>query len=341
MVVLRSGKRYGNDYRSNWLAPLAAVGGSMLASYAAKKISSSGGYKKPIRIEGSKRSVTSPALYGGAASKGYTRQYRYKKQSRKKRYTARKRMRRYRSMYNKVSGVANQKMVRNNEIFATATGNDQGWCATHAWTYSGSLTYNNETDLDDVKALRSSMTNTVYTDDITNATKFMLKGCVMDTTLHNTGDNKLEIDKYHIVYRDNVEYAGFTTLLSDANSKQNSLSSVAATKVALTTRGATMFDLPELVSMGYIKILSKEKIFLGSGEFCNFKDKYKLNQSITLNEINADNTYFARKGWTHSHIYVFKKVVASTGTTSQLTIGCTRSYSWFVEGENTPGTYAD
>lgn len=341
MVTLRSGKRYGSSMPAigfgRYAKPLLAVAGSALSGYLSNRINRGGRQRTPLRIESS----TSPAIYGGGASKGFSRQYRFKRQSKKKRYQARKRIKRYRAMYNKVSGVANQKLVRNNQVTATAATDNQGWSATHAWSYKGGVSGVSESDVDDVLAIRNSMTNTVFTDDITDATKFMLKTCIMDTTLHNTGQNKLEIDRYHIVYRDNSEYATFQSLLADANSRQNSLTATSTDKVTIPVRGATLFDLPELISMGYIKILSKEKIFLGVGEFCNFKNKFKLNQSITKNELNADNSYFAKKGWTHTFVHVFKRVVGSTAESTQLTIGCTRSYSWFVEGENTPGTAAD
>lgn len=310
---------------------VGGMAGQYLAGKAAKYA-----LKRSI---GGRSSSDAPQVYGGAANKPYARQYKYKKMPRKKRKQKKKEIKKFKKLFSKISGVANQKLLLNGSISSTTVAIGQDWLATHLFPYNANITpASRETGVDDLRILRNSMTNTVYTDDVTATSKFMIKYGIIDMTINNTGDAKLEIDKYHIVYKDNVEYPTFGSLLSGSYSRQASLTSTIADKVALTSRGATMFDLPNTIADAYIKVMSKEKLFLGVGETMNFQYKHKKPFTLTSSEISADNNYFAHKEWTHTFLFVFKQVSGGSGLAPTLNLGCTRSYAWYVEGETQPGT---
>lgn len=342
MVRTRSGKSYSVAPTRvyPWWPMVKMAGGAVGAYYAQKAGKYIGNqFAKRTLSSGASAVSTGPALYGGGANKPYSRQYRFKRMSRRRRTRRRKMMKRYKKIINKVSGVANQKLILNGSVDSTTGAAGQDWVATHLFPYNSNITpASRETGVDDIRILRNSMTNTVYTDDVTATTKFMVKYGIIDMTIHNTGDSKLEVDKYHLVYRDNVEYTTLAALLNGSYGRQASLTNVIADKIALTSRGSTIFDLPTTTADSYMKVLSKEKLFLGVGETMNFQHKHKKPFSITLSEIQADNNYYARKGWTHTFLFVFKQVTGGSGVAPRLQLGCTRSYAWYVEGETQPGT---
>lgn len=284
-----------------------------------------------------KSDSTGPSIYGGSATKPYQRQYGRRRRNRRVRRRATKYYKRFTKTLRKVSGVAFQKAILNGSINNSA-GALQGYVATHLFSYNSGTVLTVETGVRDILQIRNSMSNTFYTDDISDTSKFMIEYGILDCTLFNNGNSRLECDIYHIVYGDNVEYGTLQAFLNGSTVRQQSLTSVAADKIDISKRGTTLFDLPVTISNGYIKILSKEKVFMGVGDTFNFQYKAKKPFSITKSEIDADNSYFARKGKTHTWIVVFKRVAGDTGDTATLALASTRSYGWRVDGANQPGT---
>lgn len=282
-------------------------------------------------------SGTAPAIYGGGATKPYKRQYGRRRRTRRVRRRARIYYKKFQKALRKVSGVAFQKAILNGSKTGSP-GVGQSYLATHLFSYNSNAVPVLETGVRDTLQLRSSMTNTFYTDDVNDTTKFMIEYGILDCTLFNNGNARLEVDFYHITYRDNVEYGTFATFMSGSDVRQQSLTSTAADKIDITDRGATLFDLPQMLSNGYVTIVSKEKLFMGVGDTYNFQYKVKKPASITKSEIDADNVYFARRSHTHTWVAVFKRVIGDTGDSPSLSLGSTRTYGWRVDGQTQPGT---
>lgn len=297
----------------------------------------------PMRMRNPRRRVfstgggTAPAIYGGSATKPYQKQYGRKRRSRRIRRRASKYYKRFTKTLRKVSGVALQKAILNGSI-NNSPGAFQTYLATHLFSYSSNTVPSVETGVRDILKIRESMTNTFYTDDIGDTSKFMIDYGILDCTLFNNGDSRLECDIYHIVYGDNVEYGTFASFMSGSTVRQQSLTNTATDKIEIIDRGATLFDLPVFISNGYVKILSKEKVFMGVGDTFNFQYKAKKPFSVTKSEIDADNSYYARKGNTHTWVVVFKRVAGDTGESPSLALASTRSYGWRVDGATQPGT---
>lgn len=340
MVSTRSTVRrniYASPATSSIFSPQNAV---RLGRMLANSVRSYSRGRSMSRTPSTRRSTSSggaPAIYGGGATKPYSRQYRTRKRSRRVRRRASKYYKNFSNALRKVSGVAFQKAIINGSRQQTS-GVGQAFLATHLFSYNSIAAGVVETGTRDIKQIRDSMTNTFYTDDVNDTTKFMIDYGILDCTLFNNGNARLEVDLYHIVYNDNCEYGLFSTLISGGTSAQASLTSTAADKVEITDRGATLFDLPTTISVSYMKILSKEKIFLGVGDTYNFQYKSKAPFSVTKDQLDADNTYFVRKGKTHTFVAVFKSVVGDTGDLPQLSMGSTRTYGWRVDGQTQPGT---
>lgn len=283
--------------------------------------------------------ATGPQYYGGQATKPYKKQYKKRRQSRKRRARARKYYRSFAKTLRTVTGVALQKALFNSSITATVTGLPQAFIATHLYSYNSIASSSQDTGVRDIKKIRDSMTNTFYTDDIGINTKFMIDYAIMDMTLANAATNSLEIDIYHLTWKDNNEYGTFASFIAAMNVAQTSLTNTTTDRVTLQDRGATLFDCPTAISTGYINIISKEKVFLAGGESTNFQWKVKKPVSITSSELTADNTYFARKGLTHTWLVVFKNRIGTPiDSSGALSMGVTRTYGWRVEGINQAGT---
>lgn len=290
------------------------------------------------RLRGTQNTQTDPTIYGGSATRPYKKQYGKRRQSRRKRARARKYYKSFRKAFRNISGVAMQKAILNGLAANVPTVGKQGYCVTHLFSYNGNVTpLTLETGVSDIQRIRNSMSNTVYTDDVVDTSKFMIEYGIIDYTLRNSGTVPIEVDIYHLVYRDNVEYTTFAGAFNAGYVRQQSLTSTATDKINIENRGATLFDFPVFLSNTYASILSKEKVFLNAGEISNFQYKSKRPFSITKSEIDSDNAYFARKGKTHTWMFVFKAVAGITSDAS-LTVGSTRTYGWRVDGETQPGT---
>jgi len=334
---------YASPASSSFFTPQNAIRiGRTLARgarsvYSSMSGSSSCGRSMSRSTSANRSTSGAPAIYGGSATKPYQKQYGRRTRNRRFRRRVSKYYKRFTKTLRKVSGVAFQKAILNGSKTNTA-GSVQSYLATHLFSYNSGTVPVLETGVRDINQIRTSMSNTFYTDDINDTSKFMIDYGILDCTLFNNGNARLECDIYHIVYGDSVEYGTLQQFINGSDVRQQSLTSVAADKIDITDRGCTLFDLPVMISNGYVKILSKEKVFMGVGDTFNFQKKVKRPFSITKSEIDADNSYFARKGKTHTWIVVFKRVTGDTGDTPTLSLASTRTYGWRVDGANQPGT---
>lgn len=302
--------------------------GAIGAAAAAKSVSSLSGRSSSYG--------GGPTTYGGSASKPYSRQYRYKRMSSKKRrYYARK-TRSFKNMFTKASGVANQKAMFNSSVQGTSAAGAQVFNALHLYSYSSTATPTIDSGVRDLAQIMNSMSNTIYTDDVTSASKFNFHYGIMDFTVRNASDTSIEMDVYEIDYKDEVEYASWSALMLGANVRQNSLTSSSGDALTLTKRGVTLFDMPALISMAGLKILSKEKVFLNPNESFQKTIKNKTRFSMSKDDVTSDNLYYARRGRTRTVLIVAKSTDATA--TASIKCGCTRTYGWHVEGQTVPGS---
>lgn len=318
---------------SRFLTPQNAIRiGRQLGNYVRNRYKSASKKDKTR-----KRNSSSPQIYGGGATKPYTRQYSKRRRSRRVRRRAKKYYNSFRKAFRKISGVALQKTIFNGSVTATAVPAAQQWLATHLYPYNGGGTSNQETGRKDLDEILNTLVNPIMSDDTDNSGKRMFENAVIDITLNNISVTKLEIDMYHITYTNEKYYDSLKDLFNSANSAQNSLTGVPADRITINDRGATLFDLNQFLSIGGIKILSKEKMFMGSGDVYNFQYKVKKLKSITPNEINQEDSHLAEPGLTHSWIFVFKGV---TGITSEaaLQVASTRTYTYRIDGLNIQAT---
>lgn len=323
------------------LTPSNAWRAGQYMGNVARNLFNSGRRSRPSgRRQTNRSSGQGLQVYGGQGHRPYNTQYRKRRAPRRKRIAARRYYRKFAKALRTVGGVALQKALFNTTVSGSVTGTPQSFIATHLYSYNSITSpLTQETGVRDVKQIRDSMTNTFYTDDVGSHTKFMIDHAILDMTLRNSGGTSLEIDLYHIVYGDNNEYGAFASYINGSAALQPSLTTAPSGRIIIQDRGATFFDLPTTLSNGYMRILSKEKIFLESGASTTFQYKLKKPHSITASELSSDNTYFAKKGLTHTWVAVYKNVtgtpVEQTGT---LTLGSTRSYAWRVDGITQAGT---
>lgn len=280
---------------------------------------------------------TTPQIYGGSATKPYKKQFKKKKVNKKKLNKDRKALREFKKKFMQISGVALQKGMFNGTVSATALPAAQQWLGTHIYSFSSETTSTQETGVRDIRRILASMTNTSYTDDVAGSTKFMIDTGRIDFTLANTGAGRIEADLYHITYGDDSVQNSLAQMFTNTNSQQSSLTSTAADKITINTRGATLFDLSNFLFTGKIRIISKEKLFMAAGDTYNFSWISKKPVVYSANDVNIDTFHFAKKNTTHSWICVFKSVTGDTNTAA-MSLGSTRSYAWRVDGESIQGT---
>lgn len=342
MSVTRSRSRSPPAYYVSPFTPQSAIrigrtlGRGARNLFDAMSTSRSGSRGRSMsRSTSASRSTSTPSIYGGNATKPFSRQYRKRYRSRRVRRRARKYYKKFAKALRKVAGVALQKVVINSTISATALPTAQQWLAVHMGSYASTVTSARESGQRDLRVVLDSMTNTKYTDDVDNSSKRMIDYCICDMTVTNTGIGKLEVDKYTITYNDDLEFNSLSALQTASDNNQVSLTSTATDRLTINNRGVTLFDLGYMMSVGRIKIINKEKIFLNAGDTCNFQAKIKRPLAMSVDSL-FNEAGFAKQGYTTTHLFVFKSVAGDTNTAS-LTIGSTRSYGYRVDGQSIQG----
>lgn len=277
---------------------------------------------------------STPQIYGGSATKPYTSQYRRRRRSRRVRRKAKKYYKAFRKTFRKISGVALQKVIFNGSVSATALPIAQQWLATHLFSYNSAATVTQETGVRDMLQLVNNLTNATLADDFDNSSRRMIEYGIIDITLHNIGAAKAEVDMYHICYNDDKLYTSLANLFGNANAVQSSSTTTAADRITINDRGATLFDLNQFLSLGAVKVLSKEKMFMSTGDVYNFQYKVKKLKCLTNNEVvQSENGHLAEKSMTHTWVVVFKSVTGDTNTAA-LQMASTRSYGYRIDGVN-------
>lgn len=180
-----------------------------------------------------------------------------------------------------------------------------------------------------------------------NNLKFTVYSAILDITMQNGSTATdgfiptLEVDIYHVRFSKECNYADFNLLHLDARSKDSNLPNTPtalANRVWLNTRGATLFDMPILISMSGMKILKKTKVFIPPGNQATYQIRNPLNFTFGAQDIRETTTAncFTYPKCTEGAIIIFKPVVnlAGAGGTfvqnSRLVVGSTRKYCYVV-----------
>lgn len=271
-----------------------------------------------------------PVTYGGGATKPFARQYRKRYRSRRVQRRAKRYYASFRKALRNVAGTGFQKAIINSSVNATAGPAAQQYLAAHLCSWQSSATDVRETGQRDISQVLNNITNPAFLDEFNPATHVMFDTCMMDLTLTNTSGSQVEVDKYVVTYRKHNSFVSFTNLLTLATNAQQSITSTAADKINVNVRGATLFDLPNALSAGELKILSKEKIFMAAGNSAQFQIKQNKKRGMSINKFASDS-YFAEPGYTITVLFIFKTIAGETGTAA-MTLGTTRVYGFRIDG---------
>jgi len=184
---------------------------------------------------------------------------------------------------------------------------------------------------DDMK----SIVNNEITMDSTQ--KIMFTSGVIDITMSNNSSLEstdpnlnltLEVDVYELVFTKQADALSIGTMITDAETNTQPIN-VTQNQITLATRGATLFDLPDLLGRG-IKILKKTKYILGKGDAATYQYRDPRNFYMRKDIIdNSDDNFVVP--WKTRGFVVVSKGIAQTGETGVfkvLNIGVTRKYMY-------------
>lgn len=167
--------------------------------------------------------------------------------------------------------------------------------------------------------------------------KIMFTSGVLDITFHNTGNTKLEVDLYQIVFAGRGNNGvNIKQDFQDAVQNTKELDGAAQTEF-LATRGLTPFDVTAALARGY-KIQKKVKYFCSAGEVFTYQLRDPKNfmlsgYSILTTEDTGESAY----NWKTKFLFFVVKqvpVFGSEQSSGAYSIGCTRSYKYKVIADN-------
>ena len=169
--------------------------------------------------------------------------------------------------------------------------------------------------------------------------KVQFKSAVLDFTFRNPNTFGLELDVYEIVYTsDNSGQISLINLINEAVNKTTQIPGSSGGSYGIYNRGVTLFDLPNAIGAGGLKIIKKKKFFLPEGGTATLQHRDPKNHWFNANDFTSQNSLenysFSKKYMTRSFLLVAKSVVAEQTEGGTLKIGCTRKYSYGVQDAN-------
>lgn len=333
-MQLRSGRVLGTGRRAwpspqnvgRFLASLAAYAATQAGSAAYNYVSTR--HRPPGLPSGTQNSTRSGVTT--TAQHDYSRQYRYKRMPRYKRKRWVKALKRNTAM--DLNHVATRTVLRNDTLTSAVPVTDQAYIKCHI--------YGREGDTDGTEAGNNDLSVICQRDtDINNQRAFQMyfTSAVMDATIRNSGTTNLEVDVYELYYKDTTKFPSFEQMYVAAYNAVDKAGLASTGKLGINNRGATLFDLPELIRYGRIKILKKTKIYLPAGNTANYQMRIPANYEMNSNNLIDDIGYIIR-GKTRSLIVVAKNIVG-TEATGEIKVGLTRKYAYkLIENKVTKGT---
>lgn len=248
------------------------------------------------------------------------RQYRKTKMPYRKRRQWKKFVRKVQAVSMKLVGT--RTVVKNDTISsATIAGVGQNYLFMHLYGVNGTSPGGWECGEDDITNIKSS------DPDIKGNGRVLFGSAVMDITLRNIStEAPIEVDLYEIGYGDETKQTSLFAMQAAAIANTPPVGGLVG--LDLQTRGVTLFDLPELIKYGKIKIYKKTKLFLPVGNTATYQVRDPKNISFSSNEWN-DTTGYVKPRITRTLVAIYKPVVGA-GVVSNLAAGVTRKYMYKI-----------
>lgn len=289
------------------------------------------------------RSGTSMRRRGTTSGVGVTQQFDTRQIYRRKRMPYYKKRRWVRAIKTnraldlKESGTQTALIAERQVIDATdATQDNQFWLGISMYGKNGN---NSSSTFPDARILGSNDLIRIYQQEgHTNPDAiFHFGSSVLDMTMNNTGNVKLEVDVYMVYTRSTTSTENFAVDQVAAVNATNP--SGVLPKLSLTTRGTTPFELTQLTKQGH-KIYSKRKYFLEVGEVATYQVRDPRNYKVNGIRIGR-NSEWVLPGLTKMVLIVAKKVPQTfvADQDASLTVGCTRKYMYKILGRNEDSSY--
>lgn len=232
--------------------------------------------------------------------------------------------------------IGTKTVLRNGQMTSSFATDGQGVLAATLYGFDGAASTSVQQGQDDVKKIFQN------DPDLTDPTAVALFASgVLDLTMTNTSSTVsnqnlgLEVDVYDIVFRrdlDGIDPINWLNSCLTATGPINSLTP----QISLVDRGATLFEIPDAAAKG-MKILSKKKYFLGSGEVATYQLRDSRNRSFRSDLVDTSDNNFVWKGATRTLIIITKGVPTASPleVTKVLQVGVTRKYAYKIISKNT------
>lgn len=255
------------------------------------------------------------------SQRDFRQQYRYKRMPKRRRRRWVKALRRNTAM--DLTHFGTRTVIRNDTVGTAVPVTGQGFVKIHIYGRNGTT--------DGTEIGTKDINDIIDTDDTFNTAKswkVFFTAAVIDMTIRNVGTVPMELDVYEITYNGNTKQNKFQDMLQAAENATEEVKPAQA-KINLGVRGATLFDIPELIRYGRIKIWKKTKIFLPVGDTATYQARDPRNHVFTSDLFIDEGGYIIPRA-TRSYIMVAKNVVGSGEAIGALTVGVTRTYRYKI-----------
>lgn len=218
-------------------------------------------------------------------------------------------------------GLGSRQTLRNASLLMTAIAGDQAVAEITLYGVKG--TSNTHDDISDIFA-------TFGTDAQQQRKKIMFYSAVLDLTITNNGDSTegvAEVDIYEFYMRKQMEDDNWLDRVTLSLSDQETMSGMSAYSIG--TRGWTPFQA--CLALGYIRILKKQKFFVGTGQAITYQIRDPANRYFNGQHLSDSFTNWVGK--TRGVIIVAKGLIDGTGTgrAVDLAVGYTKAYNFTVD----------
>lgn len=263
-------------------------------------------------------------------------QYRKKRMPRYKRKQWKKFVKKVTAVNNKLLGT--QTVLYNKQTSCTSATGEQNYtvCTLYGKDGDQSTAVNREGGGRDLRLLYDALGATQ------RGARILFKSGVLDVTLTNMSVDQggvippIEADVYEVTYGYSSD--DFTSVANAFNEAKSDTQLIGATQLTETTRGATLFDFPTMLSAGRVKIMSKRKYFIPARGCITYQVRDPKNHVFPLTHIDPTTAIssFIEPGMTRGIIVIHKPIAGYETLTSSLNAGITRKYSYVIMEDASP-----
>lgn len=269
---------------------------------------------------------------------GITAQYDKVTQYSRKSMPKRKK-RQWKKFVKKVTAVVDKSLGTRTVVFNTneaaqSIAGLQAWACAALYGIHGTNDGNGRVGFRDVFRLCNKDDDIMTTNSAgINPSKITFGSAVIDVTMRNGGTTAIEVDLYECIVRtDNTKTADFITTLLDAVTETNSIPG-APTGLAISSRGTTLFDFPNAISMDKIQVFKKRKYFLPVGNTATFQHRDPRNHHFNASTFDFgpnSNSSYGQRGMTKLFLVCAKEIIGQDSAGINLNFGVTRKYSYTI-----------